>query len=258
MLTATFLGTGTSVGIPVPLCDCSVCRSSDSRDQRWRSSVYIETPTASWVIDTAVEFRLHALRANITRLDAVIYTHAHADHILGFDDLRRFSSANGDEMPIYASRETLEHLARTFEYAFSGEARFPGYVQPVPYTIERPFMLGDNEVVPIQVEHGKIHTLGFLIRQEGRPIFGYISDCKIISDQGLHDLAGVEVLVLGTPLKMSRFSHLSISEGLGLISLLKPKRAFLTHLSHDVSHAEISKTLPEPCSLAYDGLRLEL
>jgi phosphoribosyl 1,2-cyclic phosphate phosphodiesterase len=161
-------------------------------------------------------------------------------------------------MPIYASRETLERLARTFEYAFSGEARFPGYVQPVPYTIEGPFMLGDNEVVPIQVEHGKIHTSGFLIRQQGRPVLGYISDCKIISDQGLHDLAGVEVLVLGTPLKMSRFSHLSISEGLGLISLLKPKRAFLTHLSHDVSHAETSKTLPEPCALAYDGLRLEL
>jgi phosphoribosyl 1,2-cyclic phosphate phosphodiesterase len=161
-------------------------------------------------------------------------------------------------MPIYASRETLERMAHTFEYAFSGEARFPGYVQPVPYTIEGPFMLGDNEVVPIQVEHGKIHTLGFLIRQQGRPIFGYVSDCKIISDQGLHDLAGVEVLVLGTPLKMSRFSHLSISEGLGLISLLKPKRAFLTHLSHDVSHVETSKTLPEPVSLAYDGLRLEL
>src|ERR1700683_3287540 len=258
MLTATFLGTGTSVGIPVPICDCSVCRSSDSRDQRWRSSVYIETPTASWVIDTAVEFRLQALRANITRVDAVVYTHAHADHILGFDDLRRFSSANGDEMPIYASRKTLDHLARTFEYAFSGEARFPGYVQPVPHVIDGPFMLGDNEVVPIQVEPGKIHTLGFLIRQLGRPLLGYISDCKVISDQGLHDLAGVEVLVLGTPLKMSRFTHLSISEGLGLISLLKPKRAFRTPLSNDVSPAETIKILPEPCSLAYDGLRLEL
>ena len=258
MLTVTFLGTGTSVGVPVPLCDCSVCRSTDSRDQRWRSSVYLETPTACWVIDTAVEFRLQALRAQIPRLDAVVYTHAHADHILGFDDLRRFSSANGDEMPIYASRETLERLARIFEYAFSGEARFPGYVQPVPYQIDGPFMLGDNEIVPIPVEHGKIHTLGFLIRQGGRPIFGYVSDCKIISDQGLHDLAGVDTLVLGTPLKMSRFSHLSISEGLGLIALLKPKRAFLTHLSHDFSHAETSKTLPEHCSLAYDGLRLEL
>src|ERR1700752_97593 len=118
MLTATFLGTGTSVGIPVPLCDCSVCRSSDSRDQRWRSSVYIETPSARWVIDTATEFRLQALRANITRLDAVVYTHAHADHILGFDDLRRFSSANGDEMPIYASRETLWRLGATPQDSF--------------------------------------------------------------------------------------------------------------------------------------------
>src|SRR5260221_12510879 len=192
----------------------------------------MKTTSACWVIDASVEFRLQAIRAKIMRLDAVTYTHAHADDILAFDDLRRFSSANGDEMPIYASRETLDRLARTFEYAFSGEARFPGYVQPVPYVIEGPFMLGDNEVVPIQVEHGKIHTLGFLIRQQGRPIFGYVSDCKIISDQGLHDLAGVDVFALGTPLKMSRFSHLSIPEGLGLISLLKAKRDLLTHPSH--------------------------
>src|ERR1700734_3358166 len=114
MLTATFLGTGTSVGIPVPLCDCAVCRSSDSRDRRWRSSVYIETPTASWVIDTAVEFRLQALRANIMRLDAVIYTHAHADHILGFDDLRPFNLRQGTALPGYGSAETIKTLRRTF------------------------------------------------------------------------------------------------------------------------------------------------
>ena len=258
MLTVTFLGTGTSVGVPVPLCDCRVCRSTDSRNQRWRSSVYIETPTASWVIDTAVEFRLQALRAKIVRLDAVIYTHAHADHILGFDDLRRFSSANGDEMPIYASKETLASLTRAFQYAFSGEAKFPGYVQPLTYVIDGPFKLGDNEIIPIPVEHGRIHTLGFLVRQGNRPIFGYISDCKVISDQGLHDLAGVETLVLGTPLKMSRFSHLSLTEGMALVSLLKPKRAFFTHLGHDFLHAETEKLLPEGCSLAYDGLRLEL
>ena len=124
----------------------------------------------------------------------------------------------------------MDRLARSFEYAFSGEARFRGYVQPVPYIIEGPFMLGENEVVPIQVEHGKIHTFGFLIRQEGRPILGYISDCKIISDQGLHDLTGVEVLVLGTPLKMSRFSHLSICRRTGF-DLLAKAEARLPHAS---------------------------
>ncbi|MBV8816028.1 MAG: MBL fold metallo-hydrolase [Verrucomicrobia bacterium] len=258
MLTVTFLGTGTSVGVPVPLCDCRVCHSQDSRDQRWRSSVYIETPSACWVIDTAVEFRLQAIRAKIARLDAVIYTHAHADHILGFDDLRRFSTANGDEMPIYASKETLAHLARTFAYAFNSEIKIPGYVQPLVYAIDGPFCLGDNEIIPIPVEHGRIHTLGFLVRQGEYSKFGYISDCKVISDQGLHDLAGVETLVLGTPLKMSRFSHLSLTEGLALVSLLKPRQAYFTHLGHDFLHAETEKSLPENCFLAYDGLRLEL
>jgi phosphoribosyl 1,2-cyclic phosphate phosphodiesterase len=258
MLTVTFLGTGTSVGVPVPLCDCRVCRSSDSRDQRWRSSVYIETHSASWVIDTAVEFRLQTIRAQIPHIDAVIYTHAHADHILGFDDLRRFSTENGDEMPIYASKETLYNLIRIFEYAFNNETKIPGYVRPVAHAIDGPFWLGDNEIVPIPVEHGRIHTLGFLVRQGERSKFGYISDCKVISDEGLHDLAGVETLVLGTPLKMSRFSHLTLTEGLALVSLLKPKQAFFTHLGHDFLHAETEKMLPENCFLAYDGLRLEL
>jgi phosphoribosyl 1,2-cyclic phosphate phosphodiesterase len=259
MLAVTFLGTGTSVGVPVILCDCRVCRSSDPRDQRWRSSVYLQTKSASWVIDTGAEFRLQALRAGIQKVDAVVYTHAHADHVVGFDDLRRFSAANNDRMPIFLSSTTLHHLDRMFHYAFSGEAKFPGYVQPQPHLIEGSFWLGENEIVPIPVEHGNIQTFGFLVRLNNRPMFAYISDCKIISEEGMIQLAGVDTLVLGTPLrKKAHFSHLSLDEGIALSAKIRPRHTIFTHLSHDFLHAETEKLLPSNCSLAYDGLELQL
>src|SRR5258708_19852960 len=149
MLAVTFLGTGTSMGVPVILCECRVCHALDSRDRRWRSSVDLQTPTASWVIDTGAEFRLQALRAGIRKLDAVIYTHAHADHVVGFDDLRRYSSANQDRMPIFASPTTLEHLDRMFHYAFSGEAKFPSYVHPEVHPFAASFCLLYNAIFPI-------------------------------------------------------------------------------------------------------------
>ncbi|HZC36605.1 MAG TPA: MBL fold metallo-hydrolase [Chthoniobacterales bacterium] len=256
MLSVTFLGTGTSMGVPVILCECRVCHSPDPRDHRWRSSVYLQTPTASWVIDTGAEFRLQALRAGIEKIDAVIYTHAHADHVVGFDDLRRYSSANGDRMPIYASAPTLEHLDRMFHYAFSGEAKFPGYVHPQAHLINGPFWLGENEIVPIRVEHGNIHTFGFLVRVDDRSAFAYISDCKILPEEGVNQLRGVDTLVLGTPLWRSHFSHLSLEEGIALSARIQPRRTIFTHLSHDFLHAETEKRLPPGCSLAYDGLEL--
>jgi phosphoribosyl 1,2-cyclic phosphate phosphodiesterase len=258
MLSVTFLGTGTSMGVPVILCECRVCHSPDPRDHRWRSSVYLQTPSASWVIDTGAEFRLQALRAGIEKLDAVIYTHAHADHVVGFDDLRRYSSANHDRMPIFASPTTLEHLSRIFHYAFSGEAKFPGYVQPEAHVIDGSFWLGENEIVPIQVEHGNIHTLGFLVRSANRSIFAYISDCKVVPEEGIKRLRGVDTLVLGTPLWRSHFSHLSLEEGIALSAKIGPRQTIFTHLSHDFLHAETEKLLPSGCSLAYDGLELQL
>lgn len=246
------------MGVPVILCDCRVCHSLDPRDRRWRSSVYLQTPTASWVIDTGAEFRLQALRAGIKKVDAVIYTHAHADHVVGFDDLRRYSSANHDRMPIFVSQTTLDHLDRMFHYAFSGEAKFPGYVQPQPHIIDGAFWLGENEIIPIPVEHGNIHTLGFLVRSADRSLFAYISDCKTISEEGVNRLCGVDTLVLGTPLRRSHFSHLSLEEGIALSTKIRPNRTIFTHLSHDFLHAETEKLLPRDCSLAYDGLELQI
>jgi phosphoribosyl 1,2-cyclic phosphate phosphodiesterase len=161
-------------------------------------------------------------------------------------------------MPIFASLTTLEHLDRMFHYAFSGEAKFPTYVQPEVHIIDGSFWLGENEIVPIPVEHGNIHTFGFLVRLANRSIFAYISDCKRVPEEGLKQLRGVDTLVLGTPLWRSHFSHLSLEEGIALSARIKPRQTIFTHLSHDFLHAETEQMLPPGCSLAYDGLELQL
>jgi phosphoribosyl 1,2-cyclic phosphate phosphodiesterase len=256
-LTITFLGTGTSAGVPLIGCACKVCQSEDPRDQRLRSSIYVQTSDRSWIVDTGPEFRIQALREKIQKVDAVLYTHSHADHIMGFDDLRRYS-ADGDGIPIYASAETMHHLKKCFSYAFSGKARFPGYVLPEPHLIEGPFLLGDTEIHPIRLEHGNAHVFGFLFRQDRRSVAAYLSDCKTVYPEGLKTLEGIETLILGTPCRRIHPTHISMAEGLALVKRLSPARTFFTHLSHDFGHAATEKELPENIFLAYDGLRLEL
>jgi phosphoribosyl 1,2-cyclic phosphate phosphodiesterase len=246
------------MGVPVIRCTCDVCRSEDPRDKRLRSSIYVEADDRSWIVDTGAEFRIQALRANIQKVDAVLYTHAHADHIMGFDDLRRFSSHNSSGLPIYASRKTMQDLSRVFHYAFSGEARFPGYIHPDPHVIEGRFLLGRTEVCPIPVEHGREHVLGFLFRQDGRALAAYISDCKTVSSKGLEELRGVETLILGTPCRRPHPTHMNLAEGIELAQSLNPRRVFFTHLSHDFGHAATQGELPPNGFLAYDGLLLTL
>jgi phosphoribosyl 1,2-cyclic phosphate phosphodiesterase len=258
MLAITFLGTGTSMGVPVIRCGCDVCRSKDPRDKRFRSSIYVEEENRSWVVDTGAEFRIQAIRADIQKIDAVLYTHSHADHIMGFDDLRRFSSLNGGGLPVYASRETMHDLSRVFHYAFSGEARFPGYIHPLPHLIEGPFRLGKTEIYPIPVEHGRAHVLGFLFRQNERALAAYISDCKTVSSEGLEALRGVDTLIVGTPCRRLHPTHMNLIEGMELARKLNPRQVFFTHLSHDFGHAATQKELPPNAFLAYDGLRLDL
>jgi phosphoribosyl 1,2-cyclic phosphate phosphodiesterase len=246
------------MGVPVIRCSCEVCRSKDPRDQRMRSSIYVQTSDRSWVVDTGAEFRIQALREKIQNLDAVIYSHSHADHIMGFDDLRRFGSAPGGGIPVYASSETMQNLATCFSYAFSGKARFPGYVLPEPHLIEGPFLLGNTEIHPIPVKHGSAHVFGFLFRQDARSVAAYLSDCKTVHPEGLRILEGVETLILGTPLRRTHPTHMSMSDGLAFAKRLRPRQTYFTHLSHDFGHAATQKELPESFYLAYDGLRLEL
>src|SRR6266446_7313127 len=161
-LTLTFLGTGTSQGVPMIGCDCDVCQSSDPRDNRLRSSIYIQTLECSFVVDTGTDFRTQVLRENIRNVDAVIFTHSHTDHIMGFDDLRRFSHARGS-MPAYASAETMRDLARVFAFAFKGLNPFPGYLKPEPHVVDSPFELGSTTITPLPVPHGNMIVNGYLL-----------------------------------------------------------------------------------------------
>ena len=158
-------------------CDCEVCHSTDPRDQRLRSSIYVETPECAWVVDTGTDFRTQALRENIRRLDAVVFTHSHTDHIMGFDDLRRYSHELGS-IPVYASAETMRDLERVYEFAFNGLNRFPGYLVPVPHIVDGPFSLGKTLLTPLPVPHGKSTVNGYLFSREGEKLVAYLSDCS--------------------------------------------------------------------------------
>ena len=246
------------MGVPMIRCQCEVCQSKDPRDQRLRSSIYLQSSDRSWVVDTGAEFRIQVLREKIRNLDAVLYSHSHADHIMGFDDLRRFGSTEGGAIPIYASKETMQNLEKCFAYAFNGTSRYPSYVLPEPHLIEGPFSLGETEIHPVRVAHGSAHVLGFLFRQGERSLAAYLSDCKTVAPDGLRILEGIETLILGTPCRRKHPTHMNMVEGLALAKLLRAQRTYFTHLSHDFGHAATQKELPENTFLAYDGLRLEL
>ena len=194
-LTITFLGTGTSQGVPMIGCDCRVCRSSDPRDQRTRSSIYVQTPECSWVVDTGTDFRTQCLRENVRTVDAVVFTHAHTDHIMGFDDLRPFCHGERD-LPVYASAETMRDLQRVYEFAFNGLNRWPGYLRPEPHVIEGAFELGATELTPLPVPHGRILVNGYLLKRRGKLLAAYLSDCKSVPDDVVSKIAGVPHLII--------------------------------------------------------------
>ena len=254
-----FLGTGTSQGVPMIGCTCPVCCSSDPHDNRMRSSVFVTTPEAAFVVDTGPEFRVQCLRERIRWLDAVVYTHAHTDHIMGFDDLRRFCDMQPDhKLPIYASPETMADLERVFRFAFDGTNCFPGYIQPVPHLVDGPFRLGETLVTPLPVPHGRIAVNGYLFERGGRKLFAYLSDCKAVPP-GVRDLiAGVEVLSLDALRHRPHPTHMSLAEALEVSAAVGAGQTWLTHLCHDLGHAETEKTLPAGVRIAYDGLRINL
>lgn len=256
-LTITFLGTGTSQGIPVIGCDCAVCVSEDPRDRRTRSSIYVQTAEASWVVDTGTDFRTQCLRENIRALDAVVYTHAHTDHVMGFDDLRPFCWERRS-MPIHASPETMQDLKRIFEFAFNGENRFPGYVLPEPRVIEGPFFLGKTEVTPLPVEHGRARVNGYLFSREGRPLAAYLSDCKRVPDEVIERIEGTEVLIIDALRHRLHPTHLNVEEALDVAARVGPGGTWFTHLCHELAHGETEATLPTGVRIAYDGLKLEI
>jgi len=257
-LKITFLGTGTSVGVPMVGCDCAVCHSSDPRDQRFRSSIWVATPEADWVVDTGPDFRSQCLRAGIRQLDAVMLTHAHTDHVAGFDDLRRFTVAAEAELPVHASASCLAAVRRMFEFAFNGENRYPGYFKPAPRPFDGPFQIGGTEVWPLPVNHGKVETHGFLFFRDGRKLAAYVPDMKSAPEATLAALADVEVLIIDALRFTQHPTHLTFDESLALARRVGAGRTWFTHFQCQVAHAEAEEKLPPDVRLAYDGLVLAL
>ncbi len=246
----TFLGTGTSQGVPVIACECDICQSVDYRDKRLRSSVYIETENLCAVIDTGPDFRQQMLTNRIQRLDAVLFTHAHKDHTAGLDDIRSFNFRQKADMPIYGQGEVLKQLKTEFSYIFS-ETKYPGVPSIDLNSIEnRSFQIRGQEILPIKVMHHKLPVFGY--RLDG---FTYITDAKSIEDEEKAKLQNLEILVLNALQIEPHISHLTLSEAIELAEELKAKKTYLTHISHKLgSHRDISENLPENIFLAYDGL----
>jgi phosphoribosyl 1,2-cyclic phosphate phosphodiesterase len=257
-LSLTFLGTATSVGLPMIGCDCPTCTSSDPKDNRLRSSVWLQSGPLSWVIDTGPDFRYQCLRAGIRHLDAVLYTHPHTDHVTGFDDLRRFTPRPADSLPIYALPSTLDVLTRMFTFAFDGQHRYPGYFKPAPQPVRGPFPLGPFVVSPLPVEHGSVETIGYLFSRAGAPLLAYIPDVKFLSPQAARAIEGVDTLVLDALRLATHRTHMNVEEALAAAAAARPRQTFLTHFHCEIRHAELSPKLPPPVHLAYDGLTLEI
>lgn len=256
-LDITFLGTGTSTGVPMIGCPCAVCGSEDQRDRRTRSSIFIRTPECRWVVDTGNDFRQQCLREGITELDAVIYTHSHTDHIMGFDDLRPFCAPDRP-LPIYGSAETLADLRRVFEFAFNGQNRWPGYMHPLPSIVNGPFMLGETEITPLQLKHGRTHVYGYLFSRKGERLLAYLCDCKEVPASSMELLQGTRVLIVDALRHAPHPTHMNVDEALELQSKLRPDQTWFTHICHEMGHAAAESSLPPDVKLAFDGLRITL
>ncbi|MCC6721493.1 MAG: MBL fold metallo-hydrolase [Bacteroidia bacterium] len=250
----TFLGTGTSQGVPIIGCPCMVCTSISENDQRLRSSVYIETDGKYFVIDTGPDFRQQMLREKIKKLDAVIFTHSHKDHICGFDDIRAFNYINKKPVDVYLEENVLNAIKRDFFYIFE-EFKYPGVPEANFHLIKNEdFYIEGVKIVPIRVHHFKMPVLGFRVGN-----FTYITDANNISDEEIEKIKGTEVLVLNALRLEKHISHFSLDEAVEMSNRIKPAKTFITHISHQMgTHSNTNARLPSNIQLAYDGLTIEI
>ncbi len=262
------LGTGTSSGVPYIGCDCPVCSSTDPRDRRTRPSILIDvgepdnrlefgavaTAVRFVLVDTSTDLRAQALVNNIRRVDAILFTHPHADHVFGIDEVRRFNAVQRSSIPVMAAPHTLAEIRRTFEYIFHPPPAYGGGVPKlVPFAIGGPFMLGGLEFVPIPLMHGPMPILGFRVGA-----FAYLTDCNQIPTESWPLLEGVRTLVLDALRDRPHSTHFSIDEALGVVARVRPQRTYFTHIAHDLSHQATCARLPAGVELAYDGQVLEI
>lgn len=248
----TFLGSGTSLGVPIIGCRCPVCTSTDPRNKRTRASVWLRFHGKSVLIDTAPELRLQALTNGISRVDALLYTHVHADHVFGFDDIRRFNQMQREVIPVYGSEETLSGLRELFGYAFDPKVPNWNVPQVASHVIEGPFQLFGLTIHPITVMHGSTPVTAYRLRD-----LAYVTDCSHIAEEQIDALRDLDVLVLDALRYEPHPKHFSLEEALSIVERLRPARTYLTHLSHAFDHATVERLLPKNVYLAYDGLCIQ-
>lgn len=254
-LFVTFLGTGTSQGIPVIGSTHPVCKSKDPKDTRLRVSVLLSWGSSNYVIDTGPDFRAQMLASQCTNLDGVLFTHEHNDHIAGLDDIRPFFFRQGD-IAAYANKRVFNALKKRFDYIFVTENKYPGAPTLKEIEIDKssPFKINDKLVVPIEVMHNRLPVLAYRVDD-----FTYITDAKTIAPEEINKIKGTKILVLNALRHEAHYSHFNLEEALDFIALIKPERAYLTHISHKMGfHEEVQKKLPKNVFLAYDGLKIKI
>jgi len=250
----TFLGTGTSHGVPMIGCDCATCRSSDPRDARLRPSIFVETAGTKILVDTGPDLRAQALRYDIRRVDAILFTHGHADHILGLDDVRRFNALMKGAMICYGDSQTLNDIRKTFHYVFDPNTPKGGGIPDIELReIRGPQRIGDLEVQPIPLWHGSRPILGFRFGA-----FAYLTDCNRLDDAAWPLLEGLDVVVIDALRVRTHPTHFSLDEAVDVAPRLKAGRTFFTHMCHDLSHEATNARLPQGMALAHDGLVLDM